>query len=274
MTWMPSQGHHGTVLRAAEERVTPTTCALLAVPGGQYGRCPLPGDPPRDYRRHRIYRTAISSADLAQAGTRNPHRLLRRLRRAGAGAQHGPGDVQRMGQAAPGAGVAPRPQRPHGADVPRFPAPLRRYRHGAHAEPAAGGPRAGTLHGRTGPAGRADRLPPQWPGRQALEPGRAGAVRVLPGRQRPRRGDPGASVGHDGHRHHAEVLAAVVVGCRAEQHAQLLPGVRRRAGTPAETARVHGPRRRQASRTPRRIEHGSTCAWTWSPPTLRNRAST
>src|SRR3546814_1900919 len=68
-----------------------------------------------------------------------------------------------------------------------------------------------------------------------MEPRRAGAVPVLRGRRRPGRGDPGASLGHDGHRVDAQVLAAV-----AGRHAgrtvarRLLPGVRRRAGAAAE----------------------------------------
>ena len=79
-----------------------------------------------------------------------------------------------------------------------------------------------------------------------LEPRRAGTVSVLRGRERTRRGDPRASVGHDGHRHHAQVLAAV-----AGRHARravargLLPDLRRRAGAAAEAEGLPRARRRQ-----------------------------
>jgi hypothetical protein len=52
-------------------------------------------------------RTASSSARSGQdLGSADPHRRLRPVWRAGAGAEHGAGDVQRMGQAAPGTGTA------------------------------------------------------------------------------------------------------------------------------------------------------------------------
>ena len=106
------------------------------------------------------------------------------------------------------------------------PPPLRRHRHGAAAVAAPGGAGAGALHGPARPAGRADRL-----AHQRLEPRRAGTVRHS---SRPRRTSSAAildpPLGHDGHRDHAEVLAAVAGRHAGRAIARgLLPDLRRRA---------------------------------------------
>src|SRR5690606_17149501 len=174
-------------------------------------------------------------------GAPGAHRRVRPLRRAGAGDQHRAGDVQLLGEGQPGARTAPGAQRPHGRDPARASAPLRRHRHRADAVAAAGGAGAGALHRPARAAGRADRF-----AHRRVEPGRAGAVPVLRGRSRPWCRDPRASLGHDGHRVDAQVLAAV-----AGRHARrtvargLLPGVRRRARAAAQAQGLPGPRRRQ-----------------------------
>src|SRR5690606_18099958 len=179
-------------------------------------------------------------------GSGAAHRGLRAPRRAGTGAEHGAGDVLLLGTAPPRAGAAPGAQRPHGRDGTGLPAPLRRHRHRAAAVAAPGRAGAGALHGAAAPAGRADRQPRHPRGRPALEPRRPRAVRVLPGRRRAGRGDPGAPVGHDGHRHHAQVLAAMAGGhARRAVAGGVLAGVRRRAGAAAGAQGLPCPWRRQ-----------------------------
>ena len=87
----------------------------------QVRRRPLPGDPPRRRRPPpHLQGRQVLPRDLAQdLGPAGAHRRLRALRRAGAGDQHGAGDVQLLGQAAARAGPAPGAQRPHGRDLPR-----------------------------------------------------------------------------------------------------------------------------------------------------------
>ena len=144
-------------------------------------------------------------------------------------------------------------------------APLRRHRHGAAAVAIAGRARAGTLHGPARVAGCADRFAYRrrfrtTGFRTALEPGCAGTVRVLPGRQRPGRGDPGAPVGHEGNRHHAKYWLPWLVGMPAEQSRAacclVFGGVLERLPK-LKIALAHAA---AASPTPSaRIEHGFRC---------------
>ena len=171
------------------------------------------------------------------------HRRLREVRRRRAGRLDGAGAVLVLGQAEPGARAASPSQRSHGRDLPQVSAPLRRHRHRAAAVADAGDPGNGTLHRAARPFGRAGRL-----ALRRLESRRAGAVPVLRGRSRSRRRDPRASVGHDGPRIDAEILAAL-----ARRHAGrtiargVLPHFRRRARALAVAEGLLRARRRLVS---------------------------
>jgi aminocarboxymuconate-semialdehyde decarboxylase len=126
----------------------------------KYGDARFPVIHHGDDGRHRIYKDGKFFREIWPKTWDRRIRIddYARLRRAGAGAEHRAGDVQLLGQAAPGTGAASRAQRPHGTDLSRLSAPLRRHRHGAAAVPQLAIRELERCMDRTRPAGRADRF--------------------------------------------------------------------------------------------------------------------
>ena len=153
----------------------------------------------------------------------------------------------------PGAGTAQGAQRPHGRDLPRVPAPLRRHRHGAAAVALARRARTRALHGRTRAAG-GDRIARTSAAGTSTRPSCSEFFRAASELGAAILVHPWDMMGTDSM---PKYWLPWLVGMPAEQsRAACCPGLRRRAGTAAEAEGLPRPRRRQLPYTIGRIEHG------------------
>ena len=229
------------------------------------------GDPPRRRRPFpHLQGRQVLPRDLAEdLGPEDAHRRVRRLRRAGAGISTVPVMFSYWAKPQHALRPASGAERPHGETC----ATIRAITPGSAPCRAIATTAIQELERLwTNSACRACRsvrtstATGTWTRR---------AVRFLPGGERPRRGDPDASVGHDGQRIDAEILAAV-----AGRHA----GEQSRAACCPSSAACWNDCRLKLRACP----HGggsfhtsaasstaSTCGRTWSPPTTSaTRANT